>query len=96
MVAHDIKENAAMPNATVGTLDIDATEVIPGQLSTRRGYITEGRFSMWLMYGCPWVPVGRQYTCLARKADAQQAGVNFLANERTLSTEYDVPQVSPS
>jgi len=94
MLAHDITESGAMPNASIGALDIDMPDNATVQVYSRRGYATEGRFSMWLMYGCPWATQDRQYSCLARKTDAQQSGVNFLANERTLSTEYDVPQVS--
>eukprot|EP00775_Hariotina_reticulata_P010469 gene10469-10627_t len=93
MVAHDITESGAVANATIGALDVDVPETTTVQVFSRRGFATEGRFSMWLMYGCPWSTDSRQYTCSARHMDAQQAGTNFLANERTLATEYDVPQV---
>lgn len=95
MLAHDVTPDGAFLNATRAVTDVapppDANSALRAAFYT--SYATEPRSPMWLMYSCPYEPHGRPYTCAARAAHVTESGTTFVANERTLSTEYGIAQV---
>jgi hypothetical protein len=98
MVAHDVTQQGAFPNMTVGKLDVTA-EPIPwanmtaAQRELARNFSVEPPLPMWLMYSCPYAPIGRPNTCYSRIQQVQDTRSTFLANERTLSRSNGATQV---
>ncbi|WIA08609.1 hypothetical protein OEZ85_008038 [Tetradesmus obliquus] len=98
MVAHDVTQQGATPNATVGKLD-DTAQPIPwanmtaAQRELARNFSVEPPLPMWLMYSCPYAPIGRPNTCFSRTQQVQDTRSTFLANERTLSQSSGATQV---
>jgi len=93
MVGHNVSPQGVMLNPAIGSLDKEPVSLPAEKLKLRR-FSNEPKMDMWLMYACPYTPNGRIYNCQARAADAHESGTTFLANERTLTREDGMAQVS--
>ncbi|KAF6263667.1 hypothetical protein COO60DRAFT_381219 [Scenedesmus sp. NREL 46B-D3] len=98
MVAHDITQQGAFPNTTVGKLDATAAPIpwvnmTAAQRELAKNFSVEPPLPMWLMYACPYTPIGRPNTCHSRTQQARDTRSTFLANERTLSKSSGAAQV---
>ncbi|KAF6263664.1 hypothetical protein COO60DRAFT_381011 [Scenedesmus sp. NREL 46B-D3] len=98
MVAHDITQQGAFPNTTVGKLDATAAPIpwvnmTAAQRELAKNFSVEPPLPMWLMYACPYTPIGRPNTCHSRTQQARVTRSTFLANERTLSKSSGAAQV---
>jgi hypothetical protein len=98
MVAHDVTQQGALPNMTVGKLDVTAEPIswlnmTAAQRELARNFSVEPPLPMWLMYQCPYAPIGRPNTCYSRAQQVQDTRSTFLANERTLSKHSGATQV---
>jgi hypothetical protein len=83
---------------TVGKLDVTAQPVpwanmTAAQQELARNFSVEPPLPMWLMYACPYAPIGRPNTCYSRTQQVQDTRSTFLANERTLSKTSGATQV---
>lgn len=99
MVAHDVSKDGATTNSTYGRLDTTASGNPMANMTWRerfnisQQYAKEPLLPMWLMYQCPYSPIGKTFNCPARGRQAQENRSTFLANERTLSMVHGSSQV---
>lgn len=98
MVAHDITQQGAIPNTTVGRLDASAHPIAWANMTDEQKLLTrnisvEPPLPMWLMYTCPYAPLGRPHSCYSRTQQVQETRSTFVANERTLSKMLGLTQV---
>lgn len=63
------------------------------RVAVSQQFAVEPPLPMWLMYSCPYAPLGKNYDCQSRHSEALGSRSTFLANERTLSHEHGMSQV---